>query len=90
MHETLLLWNAKRSGQIYNPRVQITHKMKLKTHLQRRQHTNHEKDYLTYITGYQEIKERKAHNCLRKTSNNNRRMTKSLHCPQLDHHDADE
>jgi hypothetical protein len=34
--------------------------------------------------------ERKAHNnCLRKTSNNNRRKTKSLHCPQPDHHDAD-
>jgi tRNA G46 methylase TrmB len=36
------------------------------------------------IIPHKKIKERKAHNnCLRKTSNN-RRKTKSLHCPQLD------
>jgi hypothetical protein len=38
------------------------------------------------IIPHKNVKERKAlNNCLRKTSNNN----KSLHCPQLDHHDAD-
>jgi hypothetical protein len=42
-------------------------------HLQRRQHTNHEKVHNTT----QKIKERKAHNnCSHKTSNNNRRKTK--------------
>jgi hypothetical protein len=42
------------------------------------------------IIPHKKIKERKAHNnCLRKTSNNNRRKNKSHHCPQLDHHDAD-
>jgi hypothetical protein len=56
------------------------------THFQRRQHTNHIKGHHTTL----KIIERKAHNnCLHKTGNNNRRTTTILHCPHLDHHDAD-